>query len=191
MNAESTAVPVIVGISDDEIEESAAAKAGYNPPTDEPLHDRIVLDGSPRTEVWVTGRKHDLIDIVSDYALVARDYVREDSFFTVDDVRGNRSVIAVRAGRKNDLAVFYGLVYADGPSRATAVDVVRFYIRDGSDIDIVVRGLEVFVTYGRKKDLRTRFAYQQANGWKRSPGNNRGNHDFPPATEPVPHARLP
>lgn len=160
---------------------------GYLPPSDEPVKDRIQL--TAKTDVYVTGHYSDLIDILSNDALVVRDYVREDSNFSRDDIRGNDTVIAVRAGRNNDLAVIYGLVYQDGI--ATAVDVYRFYIRDGNNINITVDDNEVKIEYGNRKDLRTRFAYIAGQGWLRSPGNNRNGTGYPLATDPIPSERLP
>jgi hypothetical protein len=91
----------------------------------------------------------------------------------------------------NDLAVLYGIVY-DGNQVATGVDAVRFFIRDGANINISVEGMEIFVEYGNKKDLHTRFAYDAAARiWYRSPGNNRNGTGYPPATEPIVPTRLP
>ena len=186
---ETVEIPRIEETTGDDIRKDGHF-ARYTPPSNEPVRAKIPMAGTGATEVWITGNYSDLVDVISNRALVYRDYVREDSSLNGSDVHGNDGVIAVRAGRLNDLAVLYGVVYKGG-STAMAVDVVRFYIRDGADIGVEVVGSEVFVTYGRKKDLRTRFAYNEATGWKRSPGNNRGGSDFPLATEFVPSARLP
>lgn len=162
----------------------------YSPPSSEPVRMCVRLGWTGKTEVCVTGEYSDLIDVISNRALVWRDYVRNDSTFTGSDILGNDLIITARAGRNNDLLALYGLVY-EGASMAKAVDVLRFYIRDGRDISVEVGGQEVFVTYGNQKDLRTRFVYSEATGWYRSPGNNRGHSDFPPATEKVASERMP
>lgn len=139
--------------------------------------------------MWVTGNYSDLADIMFRRACVWRDYIREDSTIDEGDIHGNYLVIAVRCGRLNDLVTLYGLVY-DANGIVTKLDVIRFFIRDGRDINIAVQGYEVFVEYGNKKDLHTRFAYTSGT-WKRSPGNNRGGTGYPLATEPVQAARKP
>lgn len=163
-------------------------KIRYQPPTAEPIRSKIRLTSD--TEVYITGNYSDLIDILSKYALVARDYVRQDTTFDVNDIHGNDIVIAARAGRLNDLAVLYGMVYKQGV--AVAVEAVRFYIRDGANINVSVVGQEVFVEYGNQKDLHTRFAFDPTTAsWKRSPGNNRNGTGYPLATDPVASTRLP
>lgn len=177
-------------IEEDSGEKIDKAKLNYQPPTKEPIREKITL--TPLTEVYVTGNYSDLIDVISDHSLVARDYVRQDSTFNSDDIRGNDIVIAARAGRLNDLAVMYGLVYKAGTRGAQYLMALRFYIRDGANINIFVQGQEVFVEYGNQKDLHTRFRFDpQAAQWWRSPGNNRNGTGYPPATEQVPSTRLP
>jgi hypothetical protein len=188
MKTELREIPTITEETGDKIDKSLMVT--YVPPSSEPVQEKILLPGTGLTEVWITGGYSDLIDIVSNRALVWRDYVRNDSSFDKSDIKGNDRLIAARAGRLNDLLVLYGLVY-QGQQMARAVDVVQFFIRDGHDISVEVVGSEVFVTYGNHKDLRTRFLYSETNGWYRSPGNNRGGSDFPPASESVGSKRFP
>jgi hypothetical protein len=189
MTTENRNVPTIIEETGESFDKSIF-KLLYNPPSSEPVQQKIALPWTGRTEVWVTGNYSDLIDIISNRALVWRDYVRNDSSFDGSDIKGNDNIVTARAGRYNDLLVLYGLVYR-GKQMASALDVVQFFIRDGHNIDVEVGSNEVYVTYGNQKDLRTRFAYSEANGWYRSPGNNRGGNDFPPATEKVTSVRVP
>lgn len=189
MLTKEDSIPIIEVVTGDNVDKTAA-KGGYTPPSSEPVRDRIDLPWHGKTEVWITGHSSDLIDIISNRALIWRDYVREDSHFNPSDIRGNDILVTARGGRLNDLLTLYGLVYS-GKSMAQEVDVVRFYIRDGKDISAEVVGNEVFVTYGNQKDLRTRFTYEENRGWYRSAGNNRGHNHFPPATEKCDQKRMP
>lgn len=119
-----------------------------------------------------------------------RDYLREDSSIDGSDISGNGLVAAVRAGRENDLVSLYGFIY-DQNGYMVKVNISRFYIRDGKNIGVSVNHNEVFVNYGRQRDLRTRFCFSQRDGWKRSPGNNRGGSTFPFCRDPWPGAVLP
>lgn len=182
----SATVPVTEEITGDGINKNAPHVKGYLPPSDEPIKYQKTL--TSLTEVWVTGNYSDLVDIMSNRACVWRDYIREDSSIVDQDIQGNDNVIAVRCGRMDDLLTLYGVVYVGGVAKH--LDVLRFYVRDGRNINVAVQGFEVFVEYGNQKDLHTRFLYE--NGvWKRSPGNNRGGSGYPLATEPVPSARVP
>lgn len=189
MFSQGDSIPTIVEDTGDNIDKTLPT-IQYSPPSAEPIKQRITLPGSGKTEVWIAGNYSDLIDIISNRALVWRDYVRNDSLFNEDDIKGNDTLVTARAGRLNDLLVLYGIVY-EGQSMAKAIDALRFYIRDGANISVEVVGNEVFVTYGNQKDLRTRFKYTENEGWYRSPGNNRGGKDFPPATELCQYARVP
>jgi hypothetical protein len=173
-------IPTITEVSGEGIDKNLIHTRGYTPPSDEPIKHQKSLTGL--TEVWVTGNRSDLIDIVSNRACVWRDYIRQDSNIRDEDIQGNDIVLAVRCGHQHDLVTLYGLVYIDGIAKA--VDVFRFYIRDGKDINFSVQGQEVFVEYGNYKDLHTRFSYDQGI-WRRSPGNNRGGSGYPLATEVI------
>lgn len=180
-------IPVIEEISFEGVDKVRIRALSYQPPSNEPVQLQIAI--TPQTHVWITGNYSDLVDIVIDRALLWRDYIRQDSYINTSDVYGNDDVIVIRAGRNDDLAVLYGIVYDEG--RAVGLDVLRFYIRDGANINISVDGHQVFIEYGNSKDLHTRFSYYQEDGWRRSPSNNRGGTGYPHATEPVPSARVP
>lgn len=185
-SATSATIPVIEETTGDGINKNFAKVKGYLPPTEEPIKYQKAL--TSLTEVWVTGNYSDLVDIMSNRACVWRDYIRQDSTIADQDIQGNDSVIAVRCGRMDDLLTLYGVVYVGGVAKQ--LDVLRFYVRDGRNINVAVQGLEVFVEYGNQKDLHTRFLYDNG-AWKRSPGNNRGGSGYPLATEPVASARVP
>ena len=160
----------------------------FVPPTNEPVQYTETV--APDLEVWVTGNESDLIDIVWRKGLIWRDYIRNESYIVDADIQGNDQVIAVRTGRLDDLLNLYGIV-RNNEGHVTHVDALRFWVRDGHNIRIAVSENEVLVTYGRNKDLRTRFCYTQERGWMRSPGNNRGGNTFPFCSQSVSSKRRP
>lgn len=163
--------PVQIGATPSGLRSAQVLQVRYRPPTEEPSQGIYTI--GQRTKVRVVGNHSDLIDIISNDELVWRDYVRQDTTFDPTDLGGNDILIAARAGRNDDLLILYGLVYL-GRSTASAVDVVREYLRDGKNISVVVSDNTVKVTYGRKQDLRIQYSYSEEGGWLRSSPTRNG-----------------
>lgn len=107
-----------------------------------------------------------------------------------NEIRSTKRIMAIRQGWANDMVQLFAFDL-DYSGNVIATYVYDWYSRDGYDFNVNIEGDEsVTVRFGRKKDLKTRFCFDQNRKIWRWNSNYRNQSTFLPCNEDLPTRKV-